>query len=333
MVPREFLRQRSRVFQTQIDRHPSSLTLRKIKPSVFRRFLLWAVSPQPSIDPQTTLEEWKELALVAEEYEVIALRNQLADWFNERIVSGDWVLQPEILPEVYERCGADSPLLKVCRAALMSVSRERHESEEDRWKKLVRQGGDLAIDVYQAGLQAQTEYGFGVSHMAGAENVDPCRFHRHSHHGVRDGTEGATSVDDDVKLTCPYHAVECFPDDIAKEGHDDAPSPPTVDETGPEPADEFAACDASLAELAEEEALPTEDIPGQYDEPEAVPVAICDEPAEPAPETEGCVDCWAAAPKKFKKDKKKKRKSTFDEEGPVEEAPVDEQLNGWERLG
>jgi hypothetical protein len=96
-----------------------------------------------------------------------------------------------------------------------------------------------------------------------------------------------------------------------------------VDEAGPEPADEFAACDASPAEPAKEEALSTQEISGAYDEPEAVPVALYDEPAaaEPEPEPEECVDPWGA-PKKSKKDKKKKRDPIWDEEQRMEEAPA-----------
>jgi hypothetical protein len=136
-----------------------------------------------------------------------------------------------------------------------------------------------------------------------------------------------------------------------------------VDEAESEPADEFAACDASPAEPPEEEALPTEEISGTYDELEAVPVAPCNEPAAAEPGSDECINPWdvfkkskkdkkdkkkkrdpiwdeevaveeAPAPPepKSKKDKKKKRDPIRDEEAPVEEAPAEEPMYGWEKL-
>jgi hypothetical protein len=303
------------------------------------------VSPHPSIDPQTTPEELKELALVAEEYEVVALQNQAADWFNEKFVSGDWVLQPEMLPEVYRRCDPQSPLRRVCHAALMSVPRERHEGEGDRWSKLVREGGDLAIDVYKAGLQAQTGYGFGGFGVASVENVDACRFHKHPHYSILDGIEEAMNAGEEVTLKCPYRMVECFADEVTTPEAESGP-PPAEEvelepEPEPEPEPEFV-CDASPAVPIGEEALDAEDLSGTYNEVGEGVVVPCHEAAAaedeciatPAPAAEDCVDDWAlpAKSKKNKKDKKPKKKSGFDEAFLVEAAPTEEQMNEWEKL-
>ena len=335
LVPREFLRRRSRIFRTRIDQRLSGLSLLDVQPDVFERFLLWAANPNPSIDPQTTPEELEEQALFAEEYEVVALQHQAADKFDQQFVSGDWVLQPEMLPPIYQRCGPQSPLRRVFHAALMLVRKERHVSEEDRWSNLVDEGGELAADVYKAGLHAHTEDDFGVS---GVRNIDACRFHNHSQQSVPVDVGKAKRAARRMKSECPYRVLECFPDEVAKEEYDGGPPPPAADEAEPGPTEEFAASDAALAAPAEEElpaaaeeALATAEEPGAYDEPGVEAVAVRDESAAAEPEPEACIDDWAI-PKKSKKEKKKKGKSILAEEAPVEEAPVDEQFKGWERL-
>ena len=196
LVPREFLRRRSRWFRDLLEQQAGELSSKVIRlPNTpvrtMKHFFVWTFSLQPQIYERATFSEVARLGIFAWRYQISALINQATDMIRSNLANGHWQLEASMVDDIYEAAPTRSPLREVIRAALGRLPRS---SVEEEWKATFLKHAQLGWDYAVAGGSEWTPQ----EYLSGA-----CRFHDHPGVSHQELFESETQ--------CPYAQEECFP--------------------------------------------------------------------------------------------------------------------------
>lgn len=210
LIPRDLLAKRSPQFREQLAQ-AQTFTLRDVSPPVFRRFYRWCLSPNPSIEPQTTQEELESLAFLAYRYQIFELGNQAADWLEKMYTSRQWNLRREMIRQVYQECGDSTGWLRhLTREMLKTIPENRRLNEVKNWLELVQADYDFAKDYCEV-----------LTHRWGPRDIvkgEECRFHDHTQHRLP-GEAGRAELATRrlCPSSCPFRGWGCFLDVATEE--------------------------------------------------------------------------------------------------------------------
>lgn len=175
-VPQDLLIQISSFFEKACKsrfRESAERTIRlpEEKESVFGHFYVWLHGPGPRILPDYDIETFIDLAIFAEKYQILLLKNQTSDTMRWAIKETEWQITPELLSTVYHETPANSVLR---RLALNGFGLCYKDEKRHVWKQVFDEHTELGWDYFDLNLKFKPRSAELI--MDGGA----CRFHDHS---------------------------------------------------------------------------------------------------------------------------------------------------------
>lgn len=148
-----------------------TIRLPEEKESVFGHFYVWLHGPGPRILPDYDIKTFIDLAIFAEKYQILLLKNQTSDTMRMAINATEWQITPELLSTVYHETPANSVLR---RLALIGFGLCYKDDKRHVWKQVFDEHAELGWDYFDLNLK------FMPKNTELILDGGACRFHDHS---------------------------------------------------------------------------------------------------------------------------------------------------------
>lgn len=153
-----------------------SISLPETAPQTFEHIFIWALSPDPKIDPDLALSLMVDIAIFATIYLMPALLHQVLDILRSRLTEPHATLMPQLLDHIYSQVDEQSLLHYLTQAALATIGRswpvnEATDQTLETWRQIFERHPTLGYDYFHVQVK-------GWSSLDLAKG-GPCRFHRH----------------------------------------------------------------------------------------------------------------------------------------------------------
>lgn len=181
-IPADFLTRRSGPFCAMLDSQfeeafTRTICLPETAPHTFQHVMIWAMSPQPRLDPHLPISVVVDIAIFATIYLLPALLHQALDILRAKAFKKADVLTPELLKRIYSHVDDQSLLRHFTRAALTTLSRSwpLHKVTDEvlkEWQDVIEHCPTLGFDFFAIQVKGRSFW----DPLYGGD----CRFHRHS---------------------------------------------------------------------------------------------------------------------------------------------------------
>ena len=204
-IPSDFLTRRSDAFRIILNSESKEATSRLISlpetaPQVFDCVFIWAMSPQPELDPDLPVFIFVDIAIFATIYLMPALLHQVLDHLRQKMANATFSL--DLLEHIYSQVDERSLLRYFTQAALATIGRswpveKATDQALESWKQVIERCPTLGYDYFHVQVKGWTS--------SDLVKGGPCRFHRHS-------PLQTTSMTQPNQTSCSRVRDECFED-------------------------------------------------------------------------------------------------------------------------
>lgn len=180
-------------------------------------FVGWLMAMRPELCADDGLSHVVQLGVLAEQFGVWALLNQVTSLLSHHLGQGTWELTPDAVDAIYQRVPMGRPLHRCVAEHVHQIGKQLHGSADDgEWKQAITKHGHIGWDLLQtpSPLPSPARPRKGQCGWFDARaRTNPCRFHDHLEDRqdvTVEKSERSGLALGSPPVTCPYAFHDCY---------------------------------------------------------------------------------------------------------------------------